>query len=251
MKCIRTISFRFNVLTLGVVATLASCNREDSPDCFQSAGQTSAEYRDLADFSSVELNDYIQFELLDTNYYGVVITAPNNLINDIETEVIDGKLSVRNANRCNFVRSFKNRITVRICAPDFRDIQNYGTGNIISVNVLTGVLFSLDNRGAAGMQRLTINADTVNVSSHTGVSDAIIDGECEAAYLFCQGVGYIDARNLVANSAFVNNSSLNDVFVHAHDYLYGYIRFSGNIFYVGEPQAIDSLVEGAGAVQAL
>jgi hypothetical protein len=225
---------------------LSSCNREDAPDCFQKAGDIKTIQRDLDDFFSIELNDYIQYELLDTTYFGVIITAPGNLIDDIETEVKEGELVIRNANRCNFVRSYKNKISIRICAPDFRDIQNYATGDIISVNAITGDLFSIENRGAAGLQQLTLMTDTVNIASHTGVSDAVIAGECDVLYLFSQGLGKVDALELHSNHAFVNNSSLNDVFVFAKNYLFSYIEFSGNIFYSGNPAVIDESIEGEG-----
>lgn len=222
------------------------CNREQAPDCFQSAGELKTVQLDLSSFTSLELNDYIQYELFDTAYYGVMITAPGNLIPEINTTVEDGKLTVHNSNSCNFVRSYKNRITVRICAPDFGDIQNYATGDITTVNTIDGVRFSIDNRGAAGVQTLRLSVDTVNIASHTGVSDAVLAGSCDVANLFEQGLGFIDARELSANYAFVNNSSLNDVYVQAHNYLFAYIQFSGNIHYSGEPQFIDSEIDGDG-----
>jgi Putative auto-transporter adhesin, head GIN domain len=229
-------------------ALAASCNRENAPDCFQSAGTQETIQRDLDSFSSLELNDYIQYELLDTNYYGVLITAPGNLLSDIETIVADGVLKVENTNRCNFVRSFKNKITVRICAPDFIDIQNYATGDIVTIGSIQGSKFSIENRGAAGTQRLSLYADTVNVATHTGVCDAIVEGACTSVYLFNQGLGTIDSRDLVSRYAYVNNSSLNDVYVHASDYLFGYVQFSGSIFYLGNPSSIDTDIEGEGDV---
>jgi hypothetical protein len=237
------------LLLMIVLSVLVSCNREDAPDCLQRAGEMQIVQRDLDDFTSIELNDYIQYELLDTNYFGVIITAPANLISDIETDITKKKLVIRNTNKCNFVRSFKSKITIRICAPDFSDIQNYATGDITSVNVLSGNRFSLDNRNAAGVQRITLQTDTVNLASHTGVSDAILQGNCEVVYLFNQGVGAIDARALASNYAFVNNSSLNDVYVFAQNYLYGYIQFSGNIYYGGNPEGIDRELEGQGVMQ--
>jgi hypothetical protein len=240
----RTILFCASCIVCAIVLT--SCNREDAPDCFQAAGEYTTVQRNLEVFTSIELNDYIQYELIDTTYSGVIIQAPGNLIPDIETKVEDGVLVVHNRNTCNFVRSFKNRITVRICAPEFRDIQNYATGDVVALNTIDGSVFSMDNRSAAGVQRLTLDVDTVRISSHTGVSDAIVRGRCNEAYLFNQGVGSLDARSLQANNAFVNNSSLNDVYVYSLNYLYAYIQFSGNIYYRGNPIDVDVLEEGEG-----
>jgi len=239
------------LLFAAMLVSFSSCNRGDAPDCLQSAGAYATEERSLDSFSEIELNDYIQYELFDTNYYGVLITAPGNLISDIETDVEVGKLTVRNSNKCNFVRSYKNRITVRICAPDFQDIQNYATGDISTVNALQGKRFSMDNRGAAGVHRLFLQTDTVNIATHTGVSDAIVSGQCDVVYLFNQGVGVMDARELQSQSAYVNNSSLNNMYVNVQEYLYAYILFSGSVFYYGNPASIDQNVEGDGSLLPL
>ncbi len=227
------------------------CNRENAPDCLQAAGENKSVKRELEEFTSIELNDYIQYELCDTAYYGVVISAPGNLIPEIETLVEDGKLKVYNSNSCNFVRSYKNRIVVRICAPQFRDIQNYATGDVTTANEISCERFSIDNRGAAGVQRFQLKCDTVNIASHTGVSDALVSGECDVVYLFSQGLGIMDARDLSSNYAFVNNSSLNNVYVQASNYLYGFIQYSGSIFYRGNPQSIDKEIDGDGVIDPL
>jgi len=230
---------------------MLGCNKENAPDCFQLAGEYKSLERELDEFATMELNDYIQYELCDTTYYGVVITAPGNLIPEIETVVEDGKLKVFNSNSCNFVRSYKNRITVRICSPDFRDIQNYATGDLTTVNTITGARFSIGNRGAAGVQRFRLSCDTVNIASHTGVSDVEVSGDCDVVYLFSQGLGKTDARDLVSNYAFVNNSSLNDVYVQANNYLYAFIQYSGSIYYIGNPQSIDEEIDGSGLIAPL
>ena len=71
------------LLFVALLVSVSSCNREDAPDCFQSAGTYASEERSLDSFSAIELNDYIQYELYDTSYYGVLITAPGNLISRI------------------------------------------------------------------------------------------------------------------------------------------------------------------------
>lgn len=229
---------------------LIGCNREKAPDCLQAAGELKTVRRDLDEFTSIELNDYIQYELCDTSYFGVEVTAPANLIPEINTSVEDGKLTVHNGNSCNFMRSYKNKITVRICAPDFADIQNYSTGDMRSMNQITGKKFSIDNRSAAGVQTFDVQVDTANVASHTGVSDTYVTGKSDVVYLFSQGLGIVNASTLDANYAFVNNSSLNNVYVRSSNYLFAYLQFSGNIFYSGNPQFIDRDVEGTGALIA-
>jgi hypothetical protein len=70
-----------------VFVTLLACNKEDAPDCFQHAGDYKTERRDITSFDLIELRDYIGLELHDTDVYFIEITAPENLIPDISTEI--------------------------------------------------------------------------------------------------------------------------------------------------------------------
>ncbi len=235
----------FGTILITVVSLLQGCNRENAPDCFQSAGDDKSIARDIEPFESIEIFDYIQIELLDTNFTAVEITGPENLLPEVITEVKDGILIIRNDNTCNFTRSYKREITVRICSPEFKNIQNHGTGNLKSINTLNGNVFKIENRDAAGLIELDVDVDTAAVYTHTGVCDVVIKGRAFKSVLFEQGVGYTDASNLSSDFTYVNNSSLNNIFVNARVYLFGYVKFSGNIYFSGNP-TIDQEIDGEG-----
>jgi hypothetical protein len=239
------------IIAITLLMSFVSCNKENAPDCFQSAGEYATTERVLENFVSVELNDYIIYELCDTNYYGVIITAPRNLIPDIETEVKDGNLSIHNRNTCNFVRSFKKKITVRICSPNFTDIQNFSTGDIRSVNPIRVRKLIIENRHAAGVQQLELDVDTIDVRTHAGVCDVVLAGSAEAVFLFNQGLGILDARSVNVVDAYVNNSSVNKVFVNSTGYLYSVIYSSGSVYYSGSPSLIHSDIQGQGQLVPL
>lgn len=228
-----------------------SCNKEDAPDCFQKAGSYETELRTIANFNSIELRDYVQIELYDSTETFVEVTAPRNLIPEIITEVKDGKLKIENRNTCNFVRSFKNKITVRIYAPQFADIQNYSTGDISCINSISSSYFKIENHDAAGIINVKLNVDSVSINTHKGVCDVICTGTSAKTMLFNQGLGVIDSRNLISIDAYVNNSSINDVYVNSGAYLFAYISMSGNIYYSGAPTLIDDQIEGSGNVISL
>ncbi len=239
--------FLISILLLSLSLLLA-CNKERAPDCLQQAGKYETEVRTIASFDRIELHDYIQIELYDSTETFVEITAPRNLIPEIITDVKDGKLLVENKNTCNFVRSYKNKITVRIYAPCFGTIENYGTGNISCINTIACSYFMIENQHAAGIIALALNVDSVAILSHTGVSDVVCIGQSTKTTLFNQGYGYIDARNLTSTDTFVNNSSLNDVYANCNGYLFAYIKYSGNIYYNGTPTFIDKEIKGTGAL---
>ena len=50
---------------IGIFLLCSSCNKEKAPDCFKSAGDYITIRRDIYDFTSMELWDYLQIELVD------------------------------------------------------------------------------------------------------------------------------------------------------------------------------------------
>lgn len=86
---------------------------------------------------------------------------------------------------------------------------------------------------------------------HTGVSDATITGQAITTELFNQGLGLVDARNLESDYTFCNNSSINDMYLRADQYLYAFIQFSGNIYVGGDPEDVDLVIEGDGELMEI
>lgn len=215
------------------------------------AGDIKKIRRDVEGWSQIELRDYLQIELVDSSEQFIEIEGPGNLLGDIETSVQQGKLMIRNNNTCNFVRSYKHRITVRIFSPAFPDIQNYGTGDVKSLNRLVSSSMKFENRDAAGNIQLEVLTDSMIVATHTGVCDVVISGQSNITTLFNQGLGVVDARNLESTDSFVNNSSINDVYVNSNGYFYGHITYSGNIYYTGNPNYIESNILGRGRIMRL
>jgi Putative auto-transporter adhesin, head GIN domain len=236
----------FLISCLVAAMIILSCNKPNAPDCIQRAGSYETEMRTIQSFREIHLRDFIKIELYDSTETFVTIHAPRNLIPDIETRVEDGKLTIHNNNTCNMVRSLKNIITVRIYAPSFPYIYNAGTGDIVSVNTLRFNTFELENRKAAGTVDLTLDVDTTRISAHSGVADVIVRGNSVKSELFEQGYGWIHAQDLKSRYTFVNNSSLNEIRATADEYLFSYIKSSGNTYYSGTPNTIDEQRTGNG-----
>lgn len=230
---------------------LLSCNKPEAPDCFQVAGNNAIEVRTISAFRSLELRDDIDYELQQALDWSVTLEGPENLLSDVETSVNNNTLLIENNNTCNWVRSYKKRFRIRIAGPmRYLLVNNYSTGGVKSVGVLAQDTLIWNNRQAAGTIALQVNNAFASFQSHTGVADVQVQGQVTKLELFNQGVGLMDARLALAQEAYVNNSSINDVYVNATNYLFAYTQFSGNIYY--KPYStlfIDKQLEGAGALK--
>lgn len=225
---------------------LLGCNKENAPDCFKRAGSTVQEVRELAPFTRIETSDFLHLELSQSPEFKVEITGPENVLPKVLSEVENGVLRIANTNTCNFVRSFNKPITLRIHAPFFHQIIHNGTGNISILDTLRGSSFFLENNDAAGVFQGRLECDTISIISHTGVSDVNISGEAKRFELFAQGLGKMNASQLRADVVLINNSSINDVYVWAEQYLFAFIGSKGNIYYLPSTANVDEVIEGTG-----
>lgn len=229
-------------------ALFVSCNNEDAPDCFKSAGDIVKESRELSSFDQLMIEDNFQIEIIQDSIYKVEIEAPKNIIPKLETSVESGVLYISNKNTCNFVRSFKPKLQLKIHAPWIREIQNRGTGDIRSPQTLFFPYLKIENRHAAGVVDLDIIGDSVFSYTQTGVADVILKGAVIKAELFNQGLGSIEAAALQTQELYINNSSINDITGYCSGYLFAINYFSGNITVFGQPVQKDIFQNGNGNI---
>lgn len=225
-----------------------SCNREDAPDCFKTAGKDAVITRELSSFNRLEVRDLLFIELIQAPYYKAEISGPENMLPKITSDVTSGTLYLENSNTCNFVRSFRKKVSVKVFAPYIRDIQNRGTGEITSRDTLFFPYLKIENRHAAGKVDLIIHGDSVSAYTQTGVADIRLSGKVYKAELFNQGYGKIEARELEAEQTYINHSGINSVDAYCSGYLFAINYFSGTIRIAGHPTWTDIFREGSGPI---
>lgn len=219
--------------------SITSCDREQAPDCFQRAGEVTTVTRSLESFHSVRITDLFEIELIDSSWSGVILTGPKNLLPDIETRLSNDELFIANRNTCNFMRRYDHLLKMKICAPAFPQVQNYGTGRIFTSDTLRGAFFQLENRSASGSVDLLLDVDSLVIASHTGVSDVALRGNARVAHYFNQGLGLFQAHEMNSVHVYANNSSIQNMSISCMGYLFARIDYSGNIYYSGSPVQID------------
>lgn len=233
---------------LGLVLTFCSCNKENAPDCFKTAGEVQTEIRDLGSFNKLELYSNLKYELIDTNFCGIEITGPKNLLPKIDAQLSNGVLKIENVNTCNFLRSFEQDITVTIYFDFVTNIQNFSTGQVKALNELKGNKIVLENRQASGLVELKLNCDTIYCGSPAGVNDTRLSGNVEVAELYSDAYGIINAENLLANHVYINNSSLQPIYAQALSYAFVRIEDAGNVILKQQPILFELVQIGSGVL---
>ena len=210
------------------------------------SGMIKTETRDLPDLESVFVEYPAEVTIRQGEKQSLTITADDNLLPQISTEVQDGKLIIKNSER-NWNQRVRSSEPMQI---------------VVTVRELNEVAFS--SAGKLKIEGLESDSLTVTVS---GAGDVILtgievgqlkctlsgagninaDGSADKINIRISGFGSLDSSKLQAQDAEINISGAGNATLRAEQTLDANISGAGSIVYYGNPQVIKT-VSGAGSV---
>jgi hypothetical protein len=226
----------FFVFFLGICAVLLlfSCRKEGA-GCFTGAGEMSEQYRQLEDFISIELNDDIDLTIKQGSPYSIRIMGGKNLLEGIETSVSGGWLTLRNNNRCSWMRNMDEHINVEVVLPELSHLKYNGYGNISGSDTLRGQSLTIDSWNGSGQANLMVAYDSLCLRVHTGPFDFHLRGRANYTYIFHAGNGFHRLENLASQYIHAESKATGDIYLWPVQQLFVRLKGEGNIFYKGNP----------------
>lgn len=229
----KSISQVVAVLLLLLVAN--ACSKSPG-DCFTSAGKAVTVERSIDDFTGILMFDNVDVELIKGDSPKVEVTAGEHVIENLITEVVDSVLYIKNQNGCNFVRSYNKPLLVKVFFQRIDSLEYRSVGNLICRDTISNaVRFKIDIYEGSGRIELELNTKSSHLNFYYGTADLIVSGFSDVNYIYQASYGPVDARNLITNFNYLNNSSTNDTWVHANVVMGVIINRIGNVYYWGNP----------------
>jgi putative autotransporter adhesin-like protein len=225
---------------------ISSCKKEHLFDCFKSSGKTITVERPVSYFNSMDAYNDVNVILHSGATGKVEITGGSNIIDGIITSVENDKLIIRNENKCNWVRDFKNKFTVDVWVDSLNFLTNYGSGNITFRDTLYTFEFEYDNWNASGSVKMKFNGDRIHVNIHTGSADLEVSGFAGINYLHFNGYGYMNFKELKTHITYITSLNSGDCRINVRDDLIAKISYIGNIYYSGNPHNLITSITGTG-----
>jgi len=187
------------------------------------SGVSKTETRTVGDFRKIQVNGSCDVSVSVGSAAGLTVTADDNLLEYVVTEVRDGTLVVE-------MKS-----------------GSYSPSVHLKANATVPSLESLAIRGSADADVTGLSGDRFEVSIE-GSGDAKASGKVGTVVAKVAGSGDVNVANLEARDATVEVSGSGDVEVWATDALTVSIAGSGDVGYKGEPKLTKS-VAGSGSVR--
>lgn len=223
-----------------------SCDTEDAPDCFQSAGKIIEKELEVEAFEQLIVYENINLFVEQGPEQKIIVETGENLLNEISAEVIDNRLILRNNNGCNFVRDY-GMTNIYVTVPNLTWLQNAGNRVIKSVGELhfsSIWLRSLNQERAKGVYTVG-DFDLHLISKNVRVtgddfSNFFLRGETDYLNLFiANGDGRVEAQDLVADTVEIFHRGTNKLIVNPQQVLKGEIRSTGDVISVNRPPVVE------------
>lgn len=225
---------------------LSGCTKDHVFDCFKGTGVEVTENRYEINFTKINTSNNVDVEIYPGHNFKIEITAGDKLIDGITTDVKDSMLYIRNENKCNWVRSFKNKFHAKVWLPELTELTANGSGNLTLKDTIRYDGFTYNNWSASGTVIFLFNTISAHINIHTGTADFIMFGHVGVHYLYNNGNGKVDASMLNTDITFTENRGPNNQYVKAKDFLSAKISYVGDVYYFGNPYEVEQLGNGTG-----
>ena len=216
-----------------VVLTIYSC-KKDGGVCISSTGNYAQENRGLEHFREIDVSGNTKIEVYPNQAENrVEVIGGKHLLKGIETKVENNKLIINNLNRCNWLRSFKSTITVKIYTTDLNLITYRGSGDIVFMDTLLTDVFTLDSWDGSGDLTFLLNCRENYIHLHTGTTNVTLYGRTDFTYYYSLTTGFIYGQGMACKRAFLAQRGYGDMYINPTEHLDAEIYKSGNIYSPG------------------
>lgn len=233
------------IITLIILSLVFSCNSEDAIDCFQNAGNIIQQNYALDNFDKITVFERSHL-FISEGEFSVVLETGENLVNDIDIKVSNGRLIIENNNACNITREY-GITKVFVSAPNITEIRNSSGLKVMSENTLSYPNLTLlsedleeeDAFHIDGDFELDLNVENLIITQN-GLSNFFLTGNVVNLDLnFLFGDARFEGRNLLVETADIYHRGTNDIIINPQQELTGTILSTGNIIVVNTPPTLD------------
>lgn len=224
---------------------IVACDSENSGDCFQKSGAIIQQEVSIDTFDKIFVNRDIELIIKEGANQKVVIQTGENLINDVEATVLNGKLTLTDNNTCNYVRTY-GITKVYITSPNITEIRSSTQYDISSDGALTYpslTILSEDFNDPDTFTNANFKLQIDNESFRivfNNLSNCFISGKTNNLNItFAAGTSRFEGRDLIAQNVQLWNRSSNDMIVNPQQSIKGLISGTGDVISANTPAIIE------------
>jgi hypothetical protein len=211
-------------------------------------GKMVTEQRSVGSYDGVALSGWFDIELVSGQEGELSLSGEENLLEHLETEVKNGKLTIKSEKGYNLEPSSwkSGGIMVRVPVEEINSVTMSGSGDIVGKTKLRSDTMEVVMSGSGDIV-LELDSDSVETSL-SGSGDIRLSGNANTFNVRISGSGDVHAYELEAKEVDAVVSGSADIKVTATEILTARVSGSGDVHYRGNPGKVDSKTAGSGDV---
>lgn len=241
-------------LFLIVLILISACKKPENRSCFKFNGENTTKEIPLEPFDRLNLMEHMEFVLIQDSLDKVVLKGGKNILNLIEIKNEGGLVTIKNNNKCPWLRNAKKGlIVVEIHLTRLVNINFVGTEPMRSQGTIKTDYFTYYSRDGVGDVVLDLDALHIDAEADHGWGNYTLTGKTKSARICAKSNSYCDVSGLIVqDSIYIMSETAGDMKVNANGVkLNGYLRESGDVFYKGTPLSVSVLLNGTGSLLPL
>jgi Putative auto-transporter adhesin, head GIN domain len=222
-----------------------TCSFKDNHNGFslfgeRGKGELVTVQRTVSDYTRISSAVGAQIEWQAGETWALDISAQQNILDLLKTEVKDNTLKIYFDESVN---NYKD-ITIRITSPSLEGVAIAGSGDFIAKSLMQAEKISFDIGGAGSVKVPQLKAGSVDCDI-AGSGDVDLGGEAQDMSVSIAGSGTATTKSLSVNMLNAEIAGSGDIYCTVKDKLKVSIAGSGSVHYSGEP-SVESHIAGSG-----
>jgi hypothetical protein len=208
-------------------------------------GEPQTESRDVGSFSQVSLSGVGEVHLHQGPYKPIEITAEQNILDIMETEVRGDRLHI--GTKKGYYIGRTKKLEIHVWSQEYTSAHSSGAGDIRTADRISGDDFDISLSGAGSFSGdLEVKELRTDIS---GAGNATLSGSAQKHEFYISGAGSVSAYDLRTESSLANISGAGDAKLHCESELEARVSGAGSIRYRGNP-SVEKHVSGAATIKA-
>ncbi|MBK8846564.1 MAG: DUF2807 domain-containing protein [Bacteroidetes bacterium] len=210
------------------------------------SGNLEMQKREVGSFCGVSSSSGINVTLKNGKENMVSVTADDNILNLIITEVKDNRLIIKYKNNVNMKQS--KACEVIVVMKEVCDLSASSGSKIKSTDTFSGNKIELNTSSGASI-KVGLNANEISCSSSSG-SAITLTGTADKMTANVSSNGEIKAGSMTISDVEAEASSGGEIDVNVNRSIVARASSGGEITYSGNPQTVDKKSSSGGQIKA-
>ena len=196
----------------------------------------------LSPFTTIELNSTFDVYLSEDTGYSIKIIADKKIIGNINFNIENNVLTISNNSKSKWTTPKKNKVEIYISSKQLSKVEANETCNTKTLNPITSDDFTLILKDYANEATLELNCKKFSYWNNFPCGGKLtLSGKTDELAIWNFALMTVDAKNLMATNAHVENSSEGACMVNVLNKFEYSILGYGNIDLFGSPSEITKL----------